>query len=140
MPTRPPVHRAPRSAAPQQARREADARRYRENSDLRRWYMRAAWRKRVRPAQLTDEPLCRICRYVFGLIVEATDVHHCEPPTSWEKFLAGPFASLCAQCHREITSAISNGRRPFHTHRDDHGQPIAPLHDALWLELGAPTT
>ncbi|WPZ33131.1 hypothetical protein T8K17_18035 [Thalassobaculum sp. OXR-137] len=139
MPSRPPVHRAPRSATRQQQRRSTDARRYRENGELRRWYMRAAWRKRVRPDHLSSEPLCRICRVVFDRVELATDVHHTEPPTSWEKFLAGPFASLCADHHREITAAISHGRRPFHLMRNADGQPVAPLHDALWRELGAPT-
>lgn len=139
MPSRPPVHRAPGQQTREQSRRQTDARRYRENTDLRKWYMRSAWRKRVRPAQLSAEPLCRVCRIVFGRVTEATDVHHTEPPVSWQKFLAGPFASLCAACHREVTAAITHGRRPFHTLRDDSGQPIAPAHDALWRELGAPT-
>lgn len=78
--------------------REYEAAR-RKSAPWRGWYSLPLWRKGIRPAQLAAEPLCRRCKAV-GLTVLATEVNHVVPHRGdWQKFIAGPFESLCKPCH-----------------------------------------
>ena len=64
----------------------------------RAWYGTAIWRA-IRRDQLSREPLCRRCGK-RGRIEAATVVNHVEPHRGdWERFVGGPFESLCKACH-----------------------------------------
>lgn len=141
MPQRPPVHRHAGHRPQQQQRRETDRARYDRDRETRLFYMRAGW-KRTRAAYLWDHPLCVVCETVFKRTTRATDCHHVrQPPYSSEQdFLAGPFESLCADCHREITAAIRLNRMPFHGVCGVDGWRIADKHADLWRRLGAPSS
>jgi 5-methylcytosine-specific restriction endonuclease McrA len=63
-----------------------------------KWYKTAAWRN-IRKRQLSIEPLCRFCKK-DGKITPATVVDHITPHRGDMKlFFAGPFQSLCSECH-----------------------------------------
>lgn len=94
MPTRPPVYRGVTRKA---QKREADIARA-ISKPWRTWYSRKEWLN-TRRAQLQRQPLCE--RHLkAGEIVAATVVHHVIPHRGdWERFIGGPFESLCKPCH-----------------------------------------
>lgn len=98
MPTMPPTHRA----GPVRTKRERDQdhdRRRRSQKPWRAWYSLPIWRNQIRPRQLTDEPYCRRCNQ-RGEVVMATVVNHVDPHRGdWDRFIGGPFESLCKTCH-----------------------------------------
>lgn len=63
-------------------------------------YKLAVWIKRLRPAQLAKEPLCRFCAR-RGITTPATVVDHIDPHRGdREKFLdPANLQSLCKPCH-----------------------------------------
>ena len=70
-----------------------------EAAAYRALYNTARWR-RTRSAQLAAEPLCRACTKA-GRITAATVCNHVRPDLKATEagFFAGPFSSLCADCH-----------------------------------------
>lgn len=70
-----------------------------EARNWRRWYSTARWR-RIREAQLTQQPLCERC-LVMGVVEEATVVHHTGGGHGGDehRFWSGPFESLCKPHH-----------------------------------------
>lgn len=73
-----------------------------------KFYNLAAW-KRIRAEQLKREPLCRMCND-RGEITPATVCDHIDPHRGdINKFLSGPFQSLCASCHSKDKQIIENG-------------------------------
>ncbi len=69
-----------------------------EAAEYRKLYKTARW-QHIRTAQLTDEPLCRMCRKE-GRITAATVCDHIEQHKGDPiKFFAGPFQSLCKPHH-----------------------------------------
>lgn len=75
-----------------------------------RLYRTKRWRD-LRASQLMREPLCRLCEYA-GEVVAATVCDHVTPHRGDEAlFWAGPFQSLCADCHSR------------HKQREEHGRP-----------------
>lgn len=91
-----------------QRRREYDADR-RETHAYRRWYKLAIWR-RIRDRELHLHPTCGRCA-ARGLVVVATVVNHTEPHRGdWERFVSGPFETMCAQCHdSDVQSEEAHG-------------------------------
>jgi 5-methylcytosine-specific restriction enzyme A len=92
--------------------------------DPRSWYQLERWR-RIRRMHLQQEPLCRMCLRK-GLAVPADVVDHIEPHKGdWNRFLTGPFQSLCKRCH-DIEKAYMDRHdgRPRLTIGPD-GWPIA---------------
>lgn len=98
MPERPPLFRPPGA----QTKRECDRaykRRRRDHPD--QAFLRTRdWRDRLRPAQLTREPLCRHCAE-RGITNVATEVDHIVPPNGDRELQrdAGNLQSLCSTCH-----------------------------------------
>lgn len=64
----------------------------------RRWYGLAIW-KRIRAQQLALQPYCerhlRRSVVVLASIVNHVDRHNGD----WDRFISGPFESLCKTCH-----------------------------------------
>lgn len=92
MPSRPPVHRAPRTPPPD-ARATAAERGYGS-----RW-------QRARLTFLNDHPLCVRCE-AKGLVTEATVVDHVTPHKGdqglfWDE---ANWQSLCETCHNQKTA------------------------------------
>jgi hypothetical protein len=98
MPTMPPTFRA----GPVRTKRERDQdhdRHRRREKPWRAWYQLPVWRKQIRPRQLAEEPYCRRCSE-RGQTVPAKVVNHVDPHQGdWDKFIGGPFESLCKTCH-----------------------------------------
>lgn len=106
--------------------RAQDARR-RAASPWRSLYSTERW-QRIRRAQLSREPTCRMCQR-SGLVVAASIVDHV---TRHEgdpvRFFAGPFQSLCKPCHDQAKQ-----REERRGHSDEigaDGWPIDPRHPA----------
>jgi 5-methylcytosine-specific restriction enzyme A len=99
--------------------RSAEAERYR------RWYKTARW-MHTRFAHLGEHPLCQ--RHLQqGRIVAATVVHHVNPDkTTALAFFAGPFESLCAECHDKL--AGDEERHGFTSEVGLDGVPIDQAH------------
>ena len=64
----------------------------------RRWYSTAVW-KAIRRTQLRAQPLCERC--LGREVTRAARVvnHRVAHRGVWERFIAGPFESLCKRCH-----------------------------------------
>ncbi len=78
-------------------------RNYPRDPAVQRLYNSTRW-KRIRAAQLKEEPCCRECAKK-GQRVRATEVDHIEPHKGDPiKFFAGPFQSLCHTCHTAKTN------------------------------------
>ena len=94
MPTRPAT--LGQRATPERRRGNDAARR--KAKPWRRWYGLAVWAA-IRAGQLARQPLCE--RHLRrGKTVAATVCNHVEPHRGdWEKFIGGPFESLCKACH-----------------------------------------
>lgn len=86
------------------------------------YYNLAAW-KRIRAEQLKRQPLCFMCER-RGLITPATVCDHIEPHRGdINRFLGGPFQSLCASCHSRDKQIIERGgEAPVETGAD--GWPV----------------
>lgn len=98
MPAMPPTFRAGPVRTKRERDQDHDQRRRREKP-WRRWYQLPIWRNQIRPRQLTEEPYCKRCN-LRGEVVLATVVNHVEPHRGdWDKFINGPFESLCKTCH-----------------------------------------
>lgn len=70
----------------------------------RKWYGLPIW-KRIRAAQLAEEPLCRRC-VANDKITAATVVNHRVPHRGdWDLFIGGPFESLCKPCHDSVVQS-----------------------------------
>lgn len=93
----PPTHR-PSSVRTKRERDLEHDRRRRHEKPWRAWYSLPVW-KAIRARQLAEEPFCR--RHARrGQMVVATTVNHVEPHRGdWDKFISGPFESLCKTCH-----------------------------------------
>lgn len=110
MPMMPAIHRP---FGDPQKNYEAD--RYR-NKPWRRWYGLSIWRKGIRPQQLAAQPLCERCQ-AEGRVELAVDVNHKVPHRGdWQRFITGPFESLCKRCHasvvqREERAALQHSER-----------------------------
>jgi hypothetical protein len=105
MPLAPPVFRPSGARAPG----SYDAER-RSLVATRKLYGTARWRK-VRAAQLAEEPLCRTCREA-GRVIPADTCDHVEPHRGdVEAFWRGPFQSLCTPCHTRTKQSQERGRR-----------------------------
>ena len=67
-----------------------------------KFYDHKVWR-RIRKAQLKKHALCEIC-LKEGRQTVATVCDHINPLwESWKEFIAGPFQSLCKECHKHKT-------------------------------------
>jgi hypothetical protein len=82
--------------------KQADAHRY--NRTTRAWYGRAAWKSKLRPWKLMNDPLCEICGREA-----ATDVHHkngsWRETGNWALFMSREnLVSACHSCHSKITA------------------------------------
>ena len=68
-------------------------------TEYRKLYSTVRW-KRIRDAQLAEQPLCQRC-LVMGVVEEATVVHHADGGHKGDeaKFWSGPFESLCKPHH-----------------------------------------
>lgn len=102
--------------------RSPEAERYRPLYNTRRW-------RRVRQDQLAKQPLCERC-LAKGRVVPATVCHHVDPKTKADPatFYAGPFASLCADCHDGPVQ--STERRGYSSEVGEDGWPADPHHPA----------
>jgi len=69
-----------------------------EAAAYRKLYKTARWR-RIRHAQLADQPLCQWC-IENDIVEEAVEVHHDGAHRgNLDKFWYGPFVSTCKPCH-----------------------------------------
>jgi len=84
-----------------------------ERKERHKFYGRAQWHKRTRPAKLARNPLCERC-LVDNTLVSATDVHHRidikdAPELAHD---LDNLESLCHECHSQITfSRIRNQQK-----------------------------
>lgn len=80
------------------------------NSAWHHLYKRARW-KRIRLAQLSIEPLCRMC-LITEEVTEATICDHITPHKGdLDLFYNGPFQSLCKHHHDSAKQAIDRGSK-----------------------------
>ena len=105
MPSKPPTHKAPGTRTDKQRRREYDKRR--SKSPHRKLYDTAAWRKHIRPRQLSDEPICRHCKKL-GLAVIASEVDHIVDHAGDATLFRDPanLQSLCSTHHALKTRGV----------------------------------
>lgn len=82
----------------------------RSNEDIRRLYRTARWRK-LREAQLGQQPLCVMCQ-AMDIAEVATVVHHAEGGhrNDPDRFWGGPLVSLCAAHHDREGKLEDRGR------------------------------
>jgi hypothetical protein len=82
-------------------------------SDLEHLYHTKRW-QRVRARQLAESPLCKYCFEGRGLVTPATVCDHVTPhKNDLLNFWAGPFQSLCANCHQSTKRHVElHGFRP----------------------------
>lgn len=123
MPQSPPNHRPGGTQARQAGNRHADAER-RKRHEYRKWYNRADW-KRIRLAYLAIEPLCRRC-LATGILNDGSKAMDGTPQASRrrrhlivnhigghggdrQKFLNGPFETLCPDHHDIVAQAEERG-------------------------------
>lgn len=109
--------------------RQVNRRRYdqerRDAAPWRAWYKAPAWR-RIRRNQFKAEPNCRFCAEL-GRIRAATIVDHVRPHRgNWLAFWAGPFQSLCKDCHDGRKQREE--RDGFSRRVGEDGWPSDPLH------------
>jgi 5-methylcytosine-specific restriction enzyme A len=109
MPVNPPVFRPVAQQSRQAQKRDFDRFR-RRDKPWRKWYNLRLWRD-IRAVQLVRQPLCERCK-AEGLIVAATIVNHHPPHRGdWQRFVSGPFESLCKHCHDSVVQAEERGQR-----------------------------
>jgi 5-methylcytosine-specific restriction protein A len=93
-----------------EARREFDRERQR-TQPWRAWYGLPIW-KQIRKQQLHAKPLCERCE-AKGRVTAATVVNHVDRHRgNWQRFITGPFESLCKSCHDRDAQAEERGT-PF---------------------------
>ena len=110
MATMPPTYHPLGLKTRKDKRRDYDAQR-RAAKPWRAWYSLKVWTE-IRSHQLAKEPLCR--RHLArGETVAATVCNHVEPHRGdWQKFISGPFESLCKACHdSEVQREERSARR-----------------------------
>lgn len=108
MPSAPPTFRPPGAATKRQ--RDRDYKRRRRDHPDQQFLRTRLWRDRLRPAQLTREPLCRDCAR-RDRITRATEVDHITPPNGDPVLQRDPsnFQSLCGPCHGRKTRRQHQG-------------------------------
>lgn len=76
----------------------ADA--YRRDDADRRFLQSREWRERLRPRQLSREPLCRFC-FALGIVRAAQQVDHIRRPKGDRALqrAVDNHQSLCVECH-----------------------------------------
>ncbi len=98
-----------------------------EAEEWNRWYWLGRW-KRIRKAQLTSEPFCRMClhqgRKIAATVCDHIERHNGNP----EKFWNGPFQSLCHTHH--VATKQADEHRGFSSASGLDGWPIDPKHPA----------
>jgi 5-methylcytosine-specific restriction endonuclease McrA len=73
------------------------------------WYKREPWLS-IRKAQLAAHPACEQCLRQ-GRLVDATVVDHVTPHRGdWNRFVSGPFESLCKDHHDAKTARETLGK------------------------------
>ena len=98
-----------------------------EAATYRGWYKRKQWLA-IAAHQMQIEPLCRFCK-ARNIVTAATVCDHINPDKStWEKFHAGPFQSLCKPCHDRHKQ--SQERLGFSTEVGLDGWPVDGMHPA----------
>jgi len=100
-----------------------------EAAQYRKLYKTSAWAK-TRESQFRKQPLCEWCK-VRGRIVAAAVCHHVSQSQKLrpETFFAGPFTSLCKDCHDGRAQQIEV--RGYSTEVGADGFPIHPKHPSL---------
>lgn len=83
----------------------------RDSAAWQRLYKSAYWR-RLREAQLSDEPLCRFCLAVED-VTEATVCDHIIPHKGSSDLFHDPnnLQSLCVTCHDKLKARIERGQK-----------------------------
>jgi hypothetical protein len=75
------------------------------------WYNTKEWKK-IRFRHLHYYPWCVVCASV-GRHTKANVVDHVVRHNgNWDKFIAGPFQSLCKQCHDSYKQRLDHGGKP----------------------------
>lgn len=89
------------------------------------WYQLPVWRA-IRRRQLNEHPLCEKCE-ARGITRAANTVDHHPPHEGvWERFVNGPFRSLCGSCHSG--DARQEQRRGYSGAVGADGFPLDPAH------------
>jgi 5-methylcytosine-specific restriction enzyme A len=89
------------------------------------FYSTASWRA-LRWAQLSKEPLCRMCQSQ-GRLTPATVADHVVPHRGdWDAFVGGELQSLCKTCHDGAKQSLEKGGRLRGC--DAEGWPLDPSH------------
>lgn len=92
-----------------------------------RLYTTRRWRA-LRAKHLREHPLCEECQR-HGKVTPATVVDHLEPHKGdMQKFWAGPFQSLCFDCHNRHKQRLEKTGGVMGCDAD--GIPVDPNH--LW--------
>jgi 5-methylcytosine-specific restriction enzyme A len=92
--------------------------------DWRDWYQLERWRKRRR-AQLSAEPLCRMC-LKRGLVTVATVADHLIEHHGDPRAFDGELQSLCSACHGSDKRIET--LRGYLPGADQNGEPTDPRH------------
>ena len=109
MPFKSPVFRPVAQQSRAMQKRDYDRAR-RRDAPWRRWYSLRIWRD-IRATQLTREPCCERHK-ARGEVMLATVVHHLVPHRGdWQRFITGPFESLCSACHDSEAQAEERAAR-----------------------------
>jgi 5-methylcytosine-specific restriction protein A len=85
-----------------ESKAQQDYNRYRRSPDTNETYG-YEWRTRIRPAFLSQHPLCEIC-LKKGIYTPATEVHHKIPVADGGTNAFDNLQALCKLCHSGITS------------------------------------
>ena len=89
------------------------------------WYQTKRW-GRIRRHQLREHPLCKFC-LERGIVTPATICYHVQPHGGdINKFLLGPFQSLCGHCHQSTKRFVE--LRGYRTDIGLDGYPKDPNH------------
>ena len=104
-------------------RKQRDNRRSDAAQQYHRWYKTKEWRD-LRANQLRGEPHCRQC-LARNVTTLATVCDHITPHRGdRHMFLAGPFQSLCKQCHDSSAQSRDSGGKGFDKGCDADGYPL----------------
>ena len=123
MPTMPGSFRPDHLRDVRERKREQDAKR-RRNHEYRKWYNTAAWRK-MRASHLAQEPICRRCK-AKGIVNDGSLTIDGKPQSNrrrrhlvvnhigghkgdWDRFVTGPFETLCPDHHDIVVQAEERG-------------------------------
>jgi len=95
------------------------------NQPWRAWYQTKEWQS-IRARQLHQEPSCRLCSEA-SVRTPATVVDHIDPHRGNRfRFFAGPFQSLCKQCHDRAKQ--QSEKLGYSTKIGSDGLPSDPRH------------